>query len=466
VLHLAAGLRARGLTVRIADLNVDVLTPTLLEGVVIAGISCTSYSIGTALKAAAAIRSVSPSASIIWGGVHPSLDPVGTVGHPLVDAVLLGEGDFAFAEVSEHLINGGTLASAPHVFTRSKLGSSCTVNELDRLPSLPYDLLRLERYNDRLLDVHSARGCPFTCGFCYNQHKDYRSKSPDRIYEDIMYGLRFFRPGILVFCEDMFFSKFSKVAAVCEMLLGRRIELPWTANCRIEHILGFEPDFWQLLRDSRCSLLKVGVESGSPRMQALMGKADITQDMVVRAVELCKQNGIGLKLNFIVGFPSEAIDDLLDTVKLISRCIEIDPCLRRIAIGVYDPYPNTSLWPLALRAGYDAPRTLDEWGKWRGEIHRLRWLTNAHVRSIRNLLFLTMVFDEPYVNSIDGLWCRQPRVRTRIQRTLWRVVKHLIRQDFKLRSKFGAIRYTPERHFYELIYAPIGLTSAPQPGMD
>lgn len=458
VLHLAGGLKKERIQSRIVDLNIERLTEVHLRNVGCVGISTTSYAVGSALRAAMFVRSVNPSIPIIWGGVHPTLDPQNTIKHPLVDAVFRGEGDGVFPDLCKLILNWKSYENFPSLLTKAggfKESSSMMISDLDALPSLPYELLDLPRYNEKILEVHTARGCPYHCGFCYNAERKYRSKSPERILEDLFRAREIFpNARIIVFNDDQFFSSLTKAQEVCELLLKNGIDLPWVANCRIEDIARIGRDFFQLLRQSRCSLLKAGVESGSERVQRLIGKENIIPEMVKEVVVRCRDNQIGLKLNFIVGFPTETVEDLRATGKLIANCVRLNPEIERIAVGVYDPYPTTPMWPLALKLGYEAPLTLEDWGLWRGELSRLKWLFASQQIIIRNLLFLTIFLDRPYTHTVGGLWSRQP-----MNSFLWKIWERFIRFDFLCRAKRGWYRFAPERHLYEQFYSKVGVVS-------
>lgn len=458
VLHLAGGLKNAGIQSRIVDLNIEELTEIHLRNVGCVGISTTSYAVESALRAAALVRSINSSIPIIWGGVHPTLDPQNTIQNSLVDFVFMGEGDRVFPDLCRLLLDEESCDIFPGLLSKKGSFKECQpviVSDLDNLPAIPYELLNLFCYNEKILEVHTARGCPYHCGFCYNAQRKYRSKSPERIVTDLLLGWeKFPNARIIVFNDDQFFSDLSKVQEVCELLLRNEINLPWVANCRVEDIVKMDNGFFQLLRESRCSLLKVGVESGSERIQKLIGKGSITPDTVREVVVRCRNHKIGLKLNFMIGFPTETIDDLQATGRLIADCVRLNPRIERIAVGVYDPYPGTPMWPLALKSGYEAPITLEDWGQWRGELSRLRWLSRSEQTIIRNLLFLTIPFDKPYANTISGLWSRQP-----MDSPWWRIWGNFIRFDFLSRSRKGRFQFVPERLLYEKFYSKVGVVS-------
>ena len=46
---------------------------------------------------------------MVWGGWHPSLFPEQTLAEAGIDALVVGQGEDAFAEVVERLADGGSL---------------------------------------------------------------------------------------------------------------------------------------------------------------------------------------------------------------------------------------------------------------------------------------------------------------------------------------------------------------------
>ena len=65
----------------------------LAEGDLVGLSSMTQYS-STVYKIIAKIRQLNPSAYIVWGGIHPIIQPEDAIKH--ADAVCTGEGEFAF----------------------------------------------------------------------------------------------------------------------------------------------------------------------------------------------------------------------------------------------------------------------------------------------------------------------------------------------------------------------------------
>jgi len=65
--------------------------------------SMTGPQILHALAACRLVKDAYPDVPVIWGGIHPSLLPEQTVAHPLVDMVVVGEGEATFEELVKAL---------------------------------------------------------------------------------------------------------------------------------------------------------------------------------------------------------------------------------------------------------------------------------------------------------------------------------------------------------------------------
>lgn len=92
--------------------------------------------------------------------------------------------------------------------------------------------------------------------------------------------------------------------------------LPWSAMCRADTS---SPEVWQLMKDSGCFGVKIGMESASQRVidQIINKKLNIK-----KAIETCKWlRGIGMSVHttWSIGHPGETAEERQQTVDLIRR---------------------------------------------------------------------------------------------------------------------------------------------------
>jgi radical SAM superfamily enzyme YgiQ (UPF0313 family) len=373
LLCLAAFLRPHSIDTKIIDMRVDDLGSHGLSGITVVGLSCmTGHQIRYALEAATYLRQRLPDAIFVWGGIHPSLHPEETARHPLVDTVVVGEGEETFLEIVMSHLGGddktaipGTVAMRDGVIVE---GGKRPFIDLNKAPFPAYDLINLGRYLNCLdtFDYQTSRGCPFRCGFCYNVRycgRRWRSKSPEKTVEELErlkeeFGVRSFS-----FVDDEFFINKRRVEGILDLIIGRQLGFKWTASCRLDLCRKFRPEFLEKLRSSGCRRIYFGGESGSREILKDIAK-DITPTDTIEGVENCIRNGIVPIVSFMGGFPGETSKQFDETLDLISTLWEIDPRVTINGIFPFSPYPGTALFDRAKGFGLKVPTSLTGWATW------------------------------------------------------------------------------------------------------
>ncbi len=150
VLYIATYLRRHGVAVEIVDQRVDDgwearLRALLAERPAWVGISSmTGKQIRWGLAAARVVREAAPTVPLVWGGVHPSILPEQTLGHPLVDLVAVGDGEELALELTAALKGPGPADLSKIAGLAWKRGGRPVVNpprdpvSMDELPPLDY----------------------------------------------------------------------------------------------------------------------------------------------------------------------------------------------------------------------------------------------------------------------------------------------------------------------------------------
>ncbi|MFH1150669.1 MAG: radical SAM protein [Actinomycetota bacterium] len=400
VLPIAAALLEGGHEVRILDTQVEELDSVDPRGFDVVGISTYSGSqIQGALKAAARVRSLAPGVRIVWGGVHPTMTPEQTARHPLVDVVVRGEGEVTLVAIIAALESGDDLEEIPGLIyldgDRLVQTPDSGYVDLDALPMLPYHLIRPERYvhfQEKPTRVYfeSSRGCPHNCGFCYNEvmhRRHWRAKSVGRVLDEMEYILAELGPDEIWPSDDNFAVDRTRVAEIARGKIVRGMTFNWVLSSRFDYAMKYEPEFLELLKQSGCSALAFGGESGSPRILDMICKG-ITPEKMRQVTSNLKRNGIVCGVNFMAGFPGETIEELNQTFDLIDSLCEIDPDLAA-GISIYTPFPGTPLYDKALENGFREPASLEGWGAYRYSIvNNLPWLGRRQRNVIRTVALM------------------------------------------------------------------------------
>lgn len=178
------------------------------------------------------------------------------------------------------------------------------------------------------LQVWSSRGCPYKCVFCAwpavmtGNDPDGTGKRSVRLY-DPAYVEAMIRDRLRVTPQirslyddsDTFNLVEKHTLAMCAAY--KRIGLPWSAMCRADTI---SLSTWNVMRDSGCFGVKIGMESGSQHVidKIVNKRLDLAH---VETVVLPHLRSIGLTVHttWTVGLPGETPAQAAETLAMIQR---------------------------------------------------------------------------------------------------------------------------------------------------
>ncbi|MFM7203955.1 MAG: B12-binding domain-containing radical SAM protein [Myxococcota bacterium] len=299
-----------------------------------------------AKRLAAQVRLGAPHARLIAGGVHASVRPEEVVQGPF-DIAVINEGDLTILELAA----GKPLEEIPSIcFLKDGLPfrtpERTTLVELDGLAYPAWQLFDIKPYRRQSLvarhppvvDLESSRGCPAKCIYCTQTifGEGFRGKSPRRFVQEVEAALQFgFKSFNLV--DDSFTTDIRRAIAVCEELLAKRIQVPWTLTngIRVSHT---NEDFFKIAAKAGLSVVAFGLETGSQKLLNTVGKG-ATLNQARRAVSQARSNGITTVGYFMVGLPGEDQETLQATVEFAR---ELDLDFAKFSITV--PLPGTALF--------------------------------------------------------------------------------------------------------------------------
>jgi hypothetical protein len=161
----------------------------------------------------------------------------------------------------------------------------------------------------------------------------------------------------LIFEDDNFFASKNRALEII-----RSIKIPWSCSIRADYIAKWGDGFIKELSDNHCFELRIGAESGSPKILSLMNK-DITLEQIREAIHLCSKYKIKNLLNFMVGIPGETWSDVCKTLDLIDDLEKFSEHVTVSSVGIYVPWPGGSLHELAIQKGFRPPSSMDGWSK-------------------------------------------------------------------------------------------------------
>ena len=277
-----------------------------------AGFSLYVWNRDLLLAAARELRRACPGLVLFAGGPEATADPNSVLEEGGLDFVVAGEGEEAAPLALERILDGGSPAAVPGVFSAlaRDSGESRGRPDLARLPS-PYldGTLDIASYGGALWEL--ARGCPFACHFCY-ESKGGRGvrRFPD---STALSELRAFaRAGAReVFVLDPTFN--ADPAKAREVLALIRREAPgihFTFEVRAEFL---DAALARGFAAIPCSV-QVGLESARPEVLAAVGRAGFDRREFRRKTALLSSAGVVFGLDLIYGLPGDDLAGFRDSL--------------------------------------------------------------------------------------------------------------------------------------------------------
>ena len=197
----------------------------------------------------------------------------------------------------------------------------------------------------RSLNSVSSRGCPFACKFCFRGaqgERNYGVRSAGNIFSEIVKYKQKYDIDFLGFVDDNFAVSRKRIFEMRDVMgewcKGNNVF--WGTHARLDEaadikkveeggdIVFNNPLRVQGMYDSGCRYIGFGAESASPRMLDRMGKGGFIlthgvknvfgHDVPVTMMEGIKntvESGINANCTWIMGYPSETLDDLKASIK-------------------------------------------------------------------------------------------------------------------------------------------------------
>lgn len=315
----------------------------------------------------------------VYIGGPVSAVPEMVLGELAPDAVICGEGEMGALA----LLRDGVSADVPGIafmgpdgIISSGPSPPCPVSR--PLPVIPTDIA-LQDVRGASAYIETQRGCIGACTFCQVPRyfgRDIRSRPLDEILAEVqafkdagakrlsvsggtgsLYG---YTDGKLN--DEAFAELLQGMAAI---MGPKNVSSP---DIRVDCISDTVLD---AIRDYTIGWVFFGLESASDRVLRLMGKG-ATAAQAGEAVEACRAHGLHVAGSFIVGYPTETVEEYEETKDFITEY-----ALDDVFISTAEPIPGTPLADLALRTpDADNPAFAPHTGEFKS-LH----LTEAEARS-------------------------------------------------------------------------------------
>lgn len=373
--YISACLKQAGHEVRLVNPNhsrlelADLITAEIRSfAPEIVGVGGMAFHFNEIAAVAKLVRKILPEAILLAGGALVTAQPRTILqGIPELDFGVVGEGEYTTVELVNSLQEGGDLSRIAGIVYRSA-DNPLNIHEnpprpvpddLDALPPCDYEGLGIEvyaslhrpgecapalinSYASRVLPIMTSRGCPYACTFCCHQAagRCYRSRSLDSVFAEIEDAVAKWGINCLFIYDDLFCLGQDRLEAFCRRIAP--MGLRWQCSLTARQV---RPELLDLMRESGCCCIGLGVESMSPPVLASMGK-HATRALLDEVLPVVYEARIGLWSNLIFGDPAENLETVTETLEWYGNHPEYN--LRAAWIGYH---PGSRIYDEALAKG-------------------------------------------------------------------------------------------------------------------
>lgn len=371
------------------------------------------------------IKEELPETPLLLTGWHPSALPERTMREEACDMLVQGEG---FQTLSD-LLSGVPIADIRGLWwkkdSRIFHGPAAeNIKDLSaELPDVAWDLLPMDNYRafswmclrdfserTKFASIFTSLGCPFRCSFCaihatYGEHR-IRYWSPEWVLRQLdilvnQYGVRHINIH-----DELFVFNPKHYLPIAEGIMDRGYDLNINAFARVDVLDRVDIKHLETLKKAGFHWLKLGIETGSSRIRANVGKDHYGIDAVRNAVN--KAHGVGMDFcaNFMFGLPGDDYGSMQDTLNL---ALELMPAFPSFFCAM--AIPGSDLYREALEKNLPLP---DTWLGYASQGYDFlplptEHLTAAQVVEFRDYAFDTYFKNPGYLTTIENKFGREAR---------------------------------------------------------
>lgn len=313
------------------------------------------------LQAAKKIKLALPETKICLGGYGVTGENKVLCSNPMIDFVILGEGEIPFSQLVEHLHDSG-FYSEIHGLTYKIDDRVCSnpIREetlpLDTLPHMDRQILLSKGYKTAL--ISTARGCSGHCTFCSTQsiYHSWRGESVTRAVDEIESIQRHYGIFKYYFIDCSFDNPdfaYQRMMAIAEEIVHRNLDIRYSAFFRSEFHLAADDKLMEKLKASGLYCAIVGVEAANDEDLHLYGKQAKRRDSTA-TIDLFRRFDICAEIGFIMFHPYSSLCSLRQNAKFLKKYSFM--CFVDYWLSEYTPHFGTPLEKKVRRDGllYDA----------------------------------------------------------------------------------------------------------------
>lgn len=250
----------------------------------------------------------------------------------VADFVIIGSPESAVIEI----INKG-LPKEQLVYSRDPEN----LNELpilDWLPFIKNNLYASRPFSkERGVSIQKSRGCSMTCNYCpyaafYGKVKQF---SDDYVFSVIKYyynhNIKYF-----MFRDPNFGENKHEFRIFMDKLINSGLKISWSCEARLDT---FSLEDIKLMHKAGLRYIIVGIESSNEKLLKDNSRQAFIKEDILRKIRLLERLGVVIQTNYILAYPGETKESLLNTIKY-SRMLNS----MFASFHIFTPQPGTRIF--------------------------------------------------------------------------------------------------------------------------
>lgn len=328
----------------------------------VAGFQIFSCDFANTLKQINIVKEVNPSAMVVIGGAHVST----TRERVLQDAVdvdygFWGEAETTFPKLIKKISGNNSIEfnSIEGLIWRkngkSVINERVFIENLDELEFPAWDLIDPRTYPENpqgaffekfpIAPISTSRGCPYLCTFCAshtNMGRAVRLRSIDNVISEMEVLYKGFSVREFHIIDDVFNLYRERVLEFCDALKRKKWDISYTFPNGIR-LNTLNMEVLKAMKETGAYSFTVGIESGSQRVLDHMKKS-LSLKEIEEKVALINEAGLSPSGFFIVGYPAETEEDILETIRFAKKLK-----IKRAHFSNFLPLPGTRATELLVQ---------------------------------------------------------------------------------------------------------------------
>jgi|TARA_Y100000310_G_scaffold342867_1_gene447961 hypothetical protein len=228
-----------------------------------------------------------------------------------LDYIVIGEGETHILSIMEDYKNNFEDIQV--------IGDTFSKLDLNILPFPDYSDYNFNYYKHKTgVSLETSRGCVASCTFCTETlFWKFRDRESSRLIEEIKYQIKNYGVGRFWCIDSLVNGNLEVFHEFISDIVKNNLTISWNGYARCDGRM--DKDFFKLIKESGCTSLSFGVESGSPLVLLDM-KKNINPIEIIKNLKYADDAELFSHVNWIVGFPTETLTDSYHSLILLFIC--------------------------------------------------------------------------------------------------------------------------------------------------